>query len=241
MAGTPAIYDMTAKDLIEGTIAAGRRGVNVPIIAVALIAGYVLLPKSKDPAPERLDPIGALLSIAGLASASPLDTRQTGTITPPASYYLRTKVVNGAHKDTGSNKTGLYVYSYHTGAGLGDAALSRNKTVAWQGHLNGTQQLMTYSGNKDSPWPLSVYDVPYQEWNKVTISISEIPVYNAGFFFNSSGLQYNGTTGGWLACDWWHGVPQLFQVNGYLNNGFGVTGLQTPSSCSRIQLQPIAV
>jgi len=42
--------------------------VNVPIIALALGAGYVLLPKSRDPEPERLDPIGALLSIAGLGA-----------------------------------------------------------------------------------------------------------------------------------------------------------------------------
>jgi EmrB/QacA subfamily drug resistance transporter len=42
--------------------------VNVPIIAVALVAGYLLLPKSKDPHPERLDPLGALLSIAGLGT-----------------------------------------------------------------------------------------------------------------------------------------------------------------------------
>jgi len=181
----------------------------------------------------------ALLSIAGLATASPLDTRQTQTITPPASYYLRTKVANGAHKDTGSNKTNLYVYSYHTGAGLGDAALSSNKSIAWHGHLNGTRQLMTYTGNTLGPWPLSVQDAPYQEWNQVSLSIVGNPTY--GFFFNSSGLQYNGTTGGWLACDWWHGVPQLFQVNGYLSNGFGVTGLQTPNSCSRVQLQPVAV
>ena len=42
--------------------------VNVPIIAVALGAGYVLLPKSRDPHPDRLDPVGALLSIAGLGT-----------------------------------------------------------------------------------------------------------------------------------------------------------------------------
>ena len=42
--------------------------VNVPIIAVALVAGYILLPKSKDPDPGRLDPLGALLSIAGLSA-----------------------------------------------------------------------------------------------------------------------------------------------------------------------------
>lgn len=42
--------------------------VNVPIIAAALGTGYVLLPKSKDPHPEPLDPVGALLSIAGLGA-----------------------------------------------------------------------------------------------------------------------------------------------------------------------------
>ena len=42
--------------------------VNVPVIAIALGAGYVLLPKSKDPHPDRLDPVGALLSIAGLSA-----------------------------------------------------------------------------------------------------------------------------------------------------------------------------
>ena len=42
--------------------------VNVPIIAVALVAGYILLPKSRDPHPEALDPIGAVLSIAGLGT-----------------------------------------------------------------------------------------------------------------------------------------------------------------------------
>ena len=42
--------------------------VNVPIIAVALVAGYLLLPKSKDPEPDRLDPTGAVLSIAGLST-----------------------------------------------------------------------------------------------------------------------------------------------------------------------------
>ena len=42
--------------------------VNVPIIAIALGTGYVLLPKSKDPDPDRLDPFGAVLSIAGLGA-----------------------------------------------------------------------------------------------------------------------------------------------------------------------------
>lgn len=40
--------------------------VNVPIVALALVAGGLLLPKSKDPSPGRADPMGALLSVATL-------------------------------------------------------------------------------------------------------------------------------------------------------------------------------
>lgn len=42
--------------------------VNLPIIALALVAGQRLLPKSKDSAQTRLDPVGAGLSIVGLVA-----------------------------------------------------------------------------------------------------------------------------------------------------------------------------
>jgi len=42
--------------------------VNVPIVVIALVAGFFLVPKSKDPEEGRLDPIGAGLSIIGIAS-----------------------------------------------------------------------------------------------------------------------------------------------------------------------------
>ncbi len=42
--------------------------INVPIIAVALVAGFFLLPESKDPDHASLDPLGAVLSIAGLGA-----------------------------------------------------------------------------------------------------------------------------------------------------------------------------
>jgi EmrB/QacA subfamily drug resistance transporter len=40
--------------------------VNVPVCMVALVAGYFLLPRSRDPNAPRLDPLGAILSILGL-------------------------------------------------------------------------------------------------------------------------------------------------------------------------------
>jgi len=42
--------------------------VNVPLIIVLLIAGRVLLPKSKAEIAQRLDPVGALLSMVGLVA-----------------------------------------------------------------------------------------------------------------------------------------------------------------------------
>ena len=42
--------------------------VNVPIIAIALIGGQILVPKSRDPEQARLDVVGALLSIAGVVT-----------------------------------------------------------------------------------------------------------------------------------------------------------------------------
>jgi EmrB/QacA subfamily drug resistance transporter len=42
--------------------------VNVPIIAVALVAGWFLVPKSRDPQQGKLDPVGAVLSIVGISS-----------------------------------------------------------------------------------------------------------------------------------------------------------------------------
>ena len=42
--------------------------VNVPIVLLALIAGAILVPTSKDPNHGRLDPIGALLSVVALVS-----------------------------------------------------------------------------------------------------------------------------------------------------------------------------
>ncbi|HEX3328090.1 MAG TPA: MFS transporter [Actinomycetota bacterium] len=42
--------------------------INVPIIAIALVSGWFLIPESKDPEARRLDPVGALLSIAGLSA-----------------------------------------------------------------------------------------------------------------------------------------------------------------------------
>jgi EmrB/QacA subfamily drug resistance transporter len=42
--------------------------VNVPFVVAALLLGFVLLPKSRDPEETPLDPIGAVLSIIGISA-----------------------------------------------------------------------------------------------------------------------------------------------------------------------------
>ncbi|HEY2430930.1 MAG TPA: MFS transporter [Acidimicrobiales bacterium] len=42
--------------------------VNVPILVLAVVAGRVLIPKSRDPEQAKLDPVGAVLSVAGIVS-----------------------------------------------------------------------------------------------------------------------------------------------------------------------------
>ncbi len=41
--------------------------VNVPVAAIGILGALALMPESRDPRPGRLDPVGALLSIVGLA------------------------------------------------------------------------------------------------------------------------------------------------------------------------------
>ena len=40
--------------------------VNVPVVVIALVAGRLLLPESRDPKAGRFDPVGAVASIAGI-------------------------------------------------------------------------------------------------------------------------------------------------------------------------------
>jgi EmrB/QacA subfamily drug resistance transporter len=42
--------------------------VNVPVVVAALVLGFFLLPESRDPAAPPLDPLGSILSIAGLTA-----------------------------------------------------------------------------------------------------------------------------------------------------------------------------
>src|SRR3954469_5909489 len=61
--------------------------INLPVTVIALVAGKVLLPTSKAPDAQKLDPLGAALSIAGLVSML------WGIIEAPAKGWTSTPVV----------------------------------------------------------------------------------------------------------------------------------------------------
>jgi EmrB/QacA subfamily drug resistance transporter len=42
--------------------------VNVPVVVAALVAGRITIPESRDPGAARLDPVGAVISVAGLGA-----------------------------------------------------------------------------------------------------------------------------------------------------------------------------
>lgn len=169
------------------------------------------------------------LNVTTRATITPPKVNLTtnGTITPPSRYYLETRVKGYGNED----KNGLYVSGYHTGAGENDVTLE-SIDVASVGFLNGTNQQFNY--DDDYPWGMvmDIYD-NYAEWEFVAINGG---YGSAGFFFNETGLQYNPEDGGfagWLACDWWHGVPQLFWL-------FLYDGEPLPSSCVQVDLLPVA-
>jgi EmrB/QacA subfamily drug resistance transporter len=60
---------------------------NLPVIALALVAGAILIPESKDPGETPLDPVGAVLSIGALASLL------YGTIEAPSHGWTSTLIL----------------------------------------------------------------------------------------------------------------------------------------------------
>ncbi|KAK0508166.1 hypothetical protein JMJ35_009250 [Cladonia borealis] len=170
--------------------------------------------------------VPCILAIPATSNSSVASTDTT--VTQPDQYYLKTCV-----KGTGNQaKEGLYVTSYHTGAGTSDVTLE-GIDVASVGFLNGTHQQFDY----DTPFPWGLQmggDDNYAAWEFALINAS---YGDEGFYFNKSGLQWNETEGGfngWLACDWWHGVPQLFW--NYVYYDYSI-----PSSCAEVDLIPVPV
>lgn len=82
-------------------------------------------------------------------------------------------------------------------------------------------------------------NIEYAQWEPVQINGGGPEGFGA-FFFNGTGLQWDDSPGavysqddfgGWLVCDWYHGVPQLFMKWDYYNT-------TAPSNCAMVDLFP---
>ncbi|MCJ1280514.1 hypothetical protein MMC21_008343 [Puttea exsequens] len=173
-------------------------------------------------------------ALAALSLALPLPLAAPTNITssPTDRYYLKTQVFNANSPD----KDSLYVGSWHTGAGTADAVLSNEADTP--GFLNATYQQFELGDNLQWGFVLDSA-LNYAGWEFVYLDA----VYGQGtpgFYFNESGLQVSQDQGygfsGWLVCDWWHGVPQLFWRVYQAEFGFSF-----PSTCVLVNLVPVPI
>jgi len=100
------------------------------------------------------------LTLDPFTFASPVEPRQASH---PDRFYLQTQVYPGID-DCGTDKNGLYLFSYHTGAGLGVAAADPPSTTESWFFLNDTDTglYFTYTNNTIGPWPTKLQYGPYQ-------------------------------------------------------------------------------
>ncbi|CAF9934776.1 MAG: hypothetical protein ALECFALPRED_006084 [Alectoria fallacina] len=99
-----------------------------------------------------IPPVNATTSATIAPSPSTVNLTTNGTIAPPPRYHLQTRVKGPGNED----KNGLYVTSYHTGAGESDATLGP-LDIASVGFLNGTYQQFVYDG-EPFPWGMIMED-----------------------------------------------------------------------------------
>ncbi|KAF4554372.1 Hypothetical protein D9617_4g001250 [Elsinoe fawcettii] len=179
-----------------------------------------------------------ILSIASLASfgVAALNTSQ--------SFKLVTKVkANQAQSSDQLN--GLYLSGYHSGAGLNDAVFLEGSDNGIEGFFNTTTYgdpyyYLEFDLGNEFPYAAQIsYPNFYAQWLPIEINAGD--ENNAGaYFFNETGLQFttspssNSTYdsfGGWLVCNWWRGVPQLFMRQSSVNKTL-------TSNCADVDLLP---
>ncbi|KAH8703451.1 hypothetical protein BGW36DRAFT_369363 [Talaromyces proteolyticus] len=125
-----------------------------------------------------------------------------------------------------ASKNGLYVESYHTGAGLADPVLTTSTANAGKFYLNNTYLQQDIGQEFSYGFELGGA-TNYAGWEFVEVNAGQgVP----GFVVQNGNIVWNSTEStGWLACDWWHGAPQLFWSVAYEN-------FTRPISCSTVSL-----
>jgi len=171
--------------------------------------------------------LGALAVVSSVAASPILSPRQEGPYSNNTQeFYLKSCLTNGS---TDATKEGLYLAGYHTGAGLSDATFLDDTADAAKGFLNETYLEFDFGQDGEYPWGFSFFgDTNYAAWDPVEINTG---FGTGGFAIQDGKLVWDDAEfAGWLSCDWFHGVPQLFyQVTYYV-------GTYVPPSCSNIDL-----
>ncbi|KAJ5794771.1 hypothetical protein N7457_001370 [Penicillium paradoxum] len=159
----------------------------------------------------------SLLLLATTAIAAPVANTQESK-----HFHLKS---TGA---TNAEHNGLYVYAYHTGAGLNDAVLTTDANKASSVYLNGTKA--KFDLKSDLSWGVvATGNTNYASWQPITINAG---AGSDGFSVKDNEFQWSEDSGfgGWLICDWYHNAPQLFYLYRYYEP-------KIPSSCSKVQLK----
>ncbi|MCJ1465343.1 hypothetical protein MMC07_003961 [Pseudocyphellaria aurata] len=137
----------------------------------------------------------------------------TTTPTTAASNLVRFKT--RVHPGQDASKNGLYLSGYHIGAGESDAVFYGTEPATGdKGFINnGTLQ---FDLGTDFPWYLQMEFEAYTQWSSVRVTVGP-PTED--FAIKDRKLVWNGYGfSGWLVCDWYHGVPQLFWKTSQFQN-----------------------
>ncbi|GIZ41279.1 hypothetical protein CKM354_000459000 [Cercospora kikuchii] len=177
--------------------------------------------------------IALILAIFGVSVTSV-------NITGPL-YQIKTELQPSSANKTSYNN--LWLYPFHTGAGLSDATFRETQGGASKAffsptNVTGRDNLLFDFG---STFTFGLKMIPnqkfYSAWQPVEMNAG---VHGSnpdvsGFFVNETGLQWKSPGfGGWIVCDWWHGFPQLFfRIN---NPGYHYPA---PASCAEVYLCPL--
>jgi len=118
----------------------------------------------------------------------------------------------------------LYINPYHIGAAMNDVVFTPTPSKE-PTFLNGTSlqfNFTTATSGYNIPYTLSLpIEIEYSAWQPTRANVGFGDSFG-GFYINGTGLQYttdatfnasavnDNEFGGWMACNWWHGLPQLF-------------------------------
>ncbi|KAF2811631.1 uncharacterized protein BDZ99DRAFT_559790 [Mytilinidion resinicola] len=187
---------------------------------------------------------------------SPTSSTPTATPSGPLTFKLRTHLHprSPTNPSPPSHLANLYLTSFHTGAGLADPVLAPSASAGADFFLNSTASeygagtVLQVANPAGYIWGFQFEWAAYSGWAGVTLNAAGgaasgwvVGITGEGTVggraevvvgYEGSGTAAGGGAPGWLVCDWWHAVPQLFLRDPYRDPKF----YPAPSSCAEVDL-----